>query len=100
MSSRGQQLFTSRHGRDRNCATCHGSTPTGAGRHVVTGKTIEPLALTFNSARLTDEARTETTGWQRRFRGRKAGHACSPDPCPYPCLAPDACPSWGEHPAT
>ncbi|AWV00492.1 cytochrome C [Burkholderia sp. JP2-270] len=73
--SRGQQFFTSRHGRDWGCATCHGSTPTGQGRHVVTSKTIEPLAPAFNPARFTDKARTEK--WFRRNCKDVVGRECS-----------------------
>ncbi|CAG9243303.1 Cytochrome c-type protein SHP [Burkholderia diffusa] len=73
--SRGQQFFTSRHGRDWSCASCHGSTPTGPGRHVVTGKTIEPLAPAFNPARFTDAARTEK--WFRRNCKDVVGRECS-----------------------
>ncbi|AWV04126.1 cytochrome C [Burkholderia sp. JP2-270] len=75
MPSRGQQFFTSRHGRDWSCATCHGSTPTGPGRHVVTGKAIEPLAPAFNPARFTDGARTEK--WFRRNCKDVVGRECS-----------------------
>ncbi|NHL69229.1 DUF1924 domain-containing protein [Burkholderia ambifaria] len=75
MPSRGQQFFTSRHGRDWSCATCHGGTPTGAGTHVVTGKTIEPLAPAFNPARFTDGARTEK--WFRRNCKDVVGRECS-----------------------
>ncbi|WP_373366135.1 DUF1924 domain-containing protein [Burkholderia thailandensis] len=49
-------FFTSRHGRGWRCATCHRSTPAGAGGHVVTGKAIEPIAPAFNPARFTDGA--------------------------------------------
>nr|WP_057926924.1 DUF1924 domain-containing protein [Burkholderia ambifaria] len=75
MPLRGQQFFTSRHGRDWSCATCHGSTPTGAGRHVVTGKAIEPLAPAFNPARFTDGTRTEK--WFRRNCRDVVGRECS-----------------------
>ncbi|HDR9510457.1 cytochrome C [Burkholderia cepacia] len=75
MPSRGQQFFTSRHGRDWSCATCHGGTPTGPGRHVVTGKTIEPLAPAFNPARFTDAARTEK--WFRRNCKDVVGRECT-----------------------
>ena len=75
MPSRGQQFFTSRHGRDWSCASCHGNTPTGPGRHVVTGKTIEPLAPAFNPARFTDEAKTEK--WFRRNCKDVVGRECS-----------------------
>lgn len=73
--SRGQQFFTTRHGREWSCATCHGSTPTGTGRHVVTGKAIEPLAPAFNPARFTDAARTEK--WFRRNCKDVVGRECS-----------------------
>ncbi|KUY85483.1 cytochrome C [Burkholderia territorii] len=73
--ARGQQFFTSRHGREWSCASCHGSTPTGQGRHVVTGKTIEPLAPAFNPARFTDAARSEK--WFRRNCKDVVGRECS-----------------------
>ncbi|KVF17640.1 cytochrome C [Burkholderia vietnamiensis] len=72
---RGQQFFTSRHGREWSCASCHGSSPTGAGRHVVTGKTIEPLAPAFNPARFSDGARSEK--WFRRNCKDVVGRECS-----------------------
>ncbi|KVC47444.1 cytochrome C [Burkholderia ubonensis] len=75
MPSRGQQFFTTRHGRDWSCASCHGGTPTGTGRHVVTGKAIEPLAPAFNPARFTDAARTEK--WFRRNCKDVVGRECS-----------------------
>ncbi|KVL28950.1 cytochrome C [Burkholderia territorii] len=73
--ARGQQFFTSRHGREWSCASCHGSTPTGQGRHVVTGKAIEPLAPAFNPARFTDAARSEK--WFRRNCKDVVGRECS-----------------------
>ena len=42
--SRGQQLFTTRHGRDWSCSSCHGAVPTQPGKHASTGKPIAPLA--------------------------------------------------------
>jgi mono/diheme cytochrome c family protein len=53
---RGQQLFTSRHGREWSCSSCHGAVPTRAGRHASTGKAIGPLAPAFNPERFTDAA--------------------------------------------
>ncbi|KWE86150.1 cytochrome C [Burkholderia territorii] len=83
--ARGQQFFTSRHGREWSCASCHGSTPTGQGRHVVTGKAIEPLAPAFNPARFTDAARSEarftdaarSEKWFRRNCKDVVGRECS-----------------------
>jgi mono/diheme cytochrome c family protein len=33
---RGQQFFTSHHGQEWSCATCHGAVPTQAGKHAAT----------------------------------------------------------------
>lgn len=63
-ADRGQQLFTRTHGREWSCASCHGATPTQAGKHAATGKSIAPLAPAFNAERFTDAAKTEK--WFRR----------------------------------
>jgi hypothetical protein len=74
--ARGQQFFTARHGREWACATCHGATPTGTGKHAATGKTIEPLAPAFNPARFTQSAKVEK--WFRRNCTDVAGRECTP----------------------
>lgn len=48
----------------RSCASCHGRDLTQPGRHVNTGKVIEPMAPSVNPARLTDSAKVEK--WFRR----------------------------------
>jgi cytochrome c553 len=63
-AARGQQLFTNRHGKDWSCASCHGASPTGEGKHASTGKPIAPLAPAFNPERFTDPAKSEK--WFRR----------------------------------
>lgn len=73
---RGQQLFTSRHGRDWSCSSCHGAVPTQAGRHASTGKPIAPLAPAFNPERFADSAKTEK--WFRRNCNDVMGRECSP----------------------
>jgi cytochrome c553 len=73
---RGQQLFTSRHGREWSCASCHGAVPTQAGRHAATGKAIAPLAPAFNPDRFADAAKTEK--WFRRKCNDVMGRECSP----------------------
>jgi Domain of unknown function (DUF1924) len=73
--SRGRQFFTTRHGRDWACATCHGAMPTGNGQHAATGKTIAPLAPAFNPERFTDAAKTEK--WFRRNCGDVVGRECT-----------------------
>lgn len=61
---RGQQLFTTTHGKAWSCASCHTAQPTVAGKHASTGKSIGPLAPAFNAERFTDSAKTEK--WFRR----------------------------------
>lgn len=63
-ASRGQAFFNQRHGGEWSCASCHGTPPTGAGRHASTGKRIDPLAPAVNPMALTDAARVEK--WFRR----------------------------------
>lgn len=74
--ARGQQFFTSPHGRDWSCASCHGQAPTRAGRHAGTGKSITPLAPVADGARFTDPARVEK--WFRRNCNDVAGRECTP----------------------
>ena len=63
-AARGQAFFTSTHGKEWSCASCHGVKPTGPGKHAATGKTIGPLAPAFNPERFTDNAKVEK--WFRR----------------------------------
>lgn len=60
----GQSFFTSKHGGDWSCSSCHGVPPTGQGKHVVTSKAIAPLAPAFNAERFTDTAKSDK--WFRR----------------------------------
>jgi len=73
--SRGQQLFTTRHGREWSCASCHGTVPTQPGKHASTGKPIAPLAPAFNPERFVDPAKTEK--WFRRNCNDVIGRECS-----------------------
>jgi hypothetical protein len=73
--SRGQQFFTSKHGREWSCASCHGNPPTQTGRHAATGKSIAPLAPAFNPERFTDVAKTEK--WFRRNCNDVIGRECT-----------------------
>jgi cytochrome c peroxidase len=75
-AARGQHFFTESHGREWSCASCHGESPTGTGRHARTGKPIEPLAPAANAARFTDPARVEK--WFRRNCNDVAGRECTP----------------------
>jgi len=74
-AARGQQLFTTRHGKDWTCASCHTASPTVEGQHASTGKAISPLAPAFNPARFTDAAKTEK--WFRRNCNDVLARECS-----------------------
>lgn len=74
-AARGEQFFTSRHGREWSCASCHGVPPTQAGKHAATGKAIPALAPAFNPERFTDSAKVEK--WFRRNCNDVVGRACS-----------------------
>ena len=61
---RGRAFFTSRHGGEWSCASCHGNPPVAPGRHASTGKTIAAMAPAANPARFTDAAKVDK--WFRR----------------------------------
>ena len=63
-AERGRAFFTSRHGGEWSCASCHGNPPSTPARHASTGKTIAPLAPAFNPERFTDSAKADK--WFRR----------------------------------
>jgi hypothetical protein len=63
-SQRGQVFFTSKHGGEWSCATCHTAKPTATGKHTMTGRPIDPLAPSANKERFTSERQTEK--WFRR----------------------------------
>ncbi|MBI3532364.1 MAG: DUF1924 domain-containing protein [Burkholderiales bacterium] len=73
---RGQQFFTSRHGKDWSCASCHTDSASAEGKHASTGKPIAPLAPAFNPERFTDAAKTEK--WFRRNCNDVLGRVCTP----------------------
>ena len=58
-AERGKAFFTSKHGSDLSCASCHGMPPTSQGKHASTGKSIEALAPAVNPARFTDTANVD-----------------------------------------
>ncbi|WP_025916036.1 DUF1924 domain-containing protein [Herminiimonas sp. CN] len=63
-AQRGQQFFTSKHGREWSCASCHSAVPNKTTQHIVTGKSILPLAPAANDQRFTDAAKSEK--WFKR----------------------------------
>ena len=63
-AGQGQVFFNTKHGGQWSCASCHGTPPTGDGKHASTGKAIKPLAPAFNPQVFTDSARVDK--WFRR----------------------------------
>lgn len=63
-ADRGRAFFTSRHGGEWSCASCHGNPPVQQGLHASTGKLIEPMAPAFNPRVFTDTAKVDK--WFRR----------------------------------
>ncbi|MEY2890277.1 MAG: hypothetical protein RJA98_185 [Pseudomonadota bacterium] len=74
--ARGQAFFTTKHGGEWSCASCHGAVPTQGGKHASTGKAIGALAPAFNPERFTDPAKAEK--WFRRNCKDVAARECSP----------------------
>lgn len=75
LPARGKQFFNTSHGKDWQCASCHGALPTQAGKHAATGKPIAALAPAFNPERFTDQAKVEK--WFRRNCNDVVGRECS-----------------------
>lgn len=63
-AQRGQQFFNSKHGNDWSCSSCHTTSPKLLGKHAVTGRSIQPMAIISNPKRFTDLAKSEK--WFRR----------------------------------
>jgi cytochrome c553 len=74
-AARGQVLFTSKHGKDWSCSSCHNAPPTTEGKHASTGKRIDTLAPAFNPKGFTDAAKTEK--WFRRNCNDVMGRECT-----------------------
>jgi hypothetical protein len=74
-AARGQAFFTSKHGKDWSCSTCHTAKPTVEGKHATTSKVIAPMAPAFNPRRFTDVAKSDK--WFRRNCNDVVGRECS-----------------------
>lgn len=74
-ADRGRQFFTSKHGAEWSCASCHGVQPTGKGSHASTGKVIDPMAPAFNPGRFTLTAKVDR--WFRRNCKDVLGRECA-----------------------
>jgi len=72
-----QEHRPSSGGDVRNCAVCHGTNLKKPGRHVKTGKRIEPMAVSVNSSRLSDPKKVEK--WFGRNCRWTLGRDCTPE---------------------
>jgi cytochrome c peroxidase len=63
-AERGGVFFTSRHGGEWSCSSCHGQPPSTEGQHASTGKRIKPMAPAANPQAFTDTAKVDK--WFRR----------------------------------
>lgn len=59
-----------------SCTACHTDNPRNPGRHVVTGKGIEPLSPAVSTERFSDPAKVEK--WFKRNCKEVVGRLCSP----------------------
>ena len=63
-AARGEQFFTTTHGNDWSCASCHTDNPAATGKHAKTNKVIQPMAPSANKERFTDVKKIEK--WFKR----------------------------------
>lgn len=76
----GKQLWTKAYTADekprqRSCTSCHSENLRATGKHIKTGKTIEPLAPSVNSERLTEVKKIEK--WFKRNCKWTLGRECT-----------------------
>ena len=74
-AARGQEFFTSKHGKDWSCSTCHTELPAATGQHTVTKKPIRPLAPTANAERFTNQDKVDK--WFKRNCNDVLKRACT-----------------------
>jgi hypothetical protein len=81
-AGKGDDLWHQSHadpeqtGKTRSCATCHGKDLRAKGKHVRTGKVIDPMAPSVNKERLTDAKFIEK--WFKRNCKWVVGRECTP----------------------
>ena len=73
---RGEQFFRALGSKDWRCSTCHTDNPAVVGKHVTTGKPIEPLAPVGNSERFVRADKVDK--WFKRNCNDVLERACSP----------------------
>lgn len=75
-AERGEKFFTTTHGGEWSCSTCHTTNPAARGKHASTGKPIEPMAPAVNPERLASTRSVEK--WFGRNCKDVLGRACTP----------------------
>ncbi len=77
-AERGKSLFLKDWGVSKdmpNCAACHTKDINAAGKHVITGKTIDPLAPAANPERFTSAKKVAK--WFKRNCNEVVGRECT-----------------------
>jgi len=74
-STRGEQFFNAKHGKEWSCASCHENPPNHETKHIVTGKVIKPLSPNVNPDRFIDQAKVEK--WFKRNCNDVIGRECN-----------------------
>ncbi len=72
--ARGRQLWYATAGQ-RSCTSCHGDQPANSGKHIQTGKVIEPMARSVNPERFQSSKKIEK--WFLRNCKWTFGRQCS-----------------------
>lgn len=63
-AAKGETFFNTKHGGEWSCSSCHGTPPTGEGKHASTSKPISALAPAITPTRFTDQAKSDK--WFKR----------------------------------
>ncbi|MFM9834932.1 MAG: DUF1924 domain-containing protein [Methylophilaceae bacterium] len=71
----GQTFFTTKHGKEWSCSSCHDKVPNHETNHIVTNKVIKPMSPNINAARFSDEAKVEK--WFKRNCNDVVGRECT-----------------------
>ena len=71
----GERFYRNKHGGDWSCASCHTDNPAAIGKHVVTGKLIQPMSPSANPERFSDAAKVNK--WFKRNCNDVLGRECS-----------------------
>lgn len=60
----GERFYKAQHGGEWRCSSCHTDNPAAVGKHVVTGKLIQPMSPNVNPERFSDAAKVNK--WFKR----------------------------------